>query len=398
MQRASVQQARNAEAKDHKDRHLYSMHTSSYTVWILLSSTTFLTIPPAPFRLAHSINSPQSRRAAKQPKLRPGPGQISVTDPIRPPMRTPARSRTAAAAALCLVLPSLLAGAVLSFSVGRGGAVAPRRQTPTCLGALLKKKEKSTPLFAKDAEPESDPEAEREARKERARAECGPAAETHFGPDLGVLAFELAEHKPLGCTAEESLVADEENGGCHHVFISKVTRGGNADGAGLEEGDVIVGVSGSFDEVVVVAGLGLERARDLIAGHPEAEPLSVVVVRGTAVQELHDTALVDLCTFNEGQDKMIEECIINLNSGYDIFEEEETPEEACGEDEAECLIDQLYSSWDEDMPGGGEKAAEESPAEEGAKKKKPPPWSSRSSPSGTFVRNPKTGKMENIDA
>ena len=95
---------------------------------------------------------------------------------------------------------------------------------------------------------------------------------------------------------------------------------------------------------------------------------------------------------------MIEECIINLNSGYDIFEEEETPEEACGEDEAECLIDQLYSSWDEDMPGGGEKAAEESPAEEGAKKKKPPPWSSRSSPSGTFVRNPKTGKMENIDA
>ena len=135
----------------HKDRHLYSMHTSSYTVWMLLSSTTFLTIPPAPFRLAHSINSPQSRRAAKQPKLRPGPGQISVTDPIRPPMRTPARSRTAAAAALCLVLPSLLAGAVLSFSVGRGGAVAPRRQTPTCLGALLKKKEKSTPLFAKDA-------------------------------------------------------------------------------------------------------------------------------------------------------------------------------------------------------------------------------------------------------
>ena len=47
--------------------------------------------------------------------------------------------------------------------------------------------------------------------------------------------------------------------GAKHVFVSKVTEGGNADKAGIEVGDVIVGVSGSFEDVVEVIGSGLDR-------------------------------------------------------------------------------------------------------------------------------------------
>lgn len=218
-----------------------------------------------------------------------------------------------------------------------------------------------------------------------------------FGDEgVDVLQFELKTHKPLGCTAEESLVEGKD--GAKHVFVSKVNAEGNAARAGIKEGDVIVAVTGSFDDAMVVAGLGLEKVQALIAGHPEDEPISIFVARGTNVESEHDTALVDICTFNEGLDSQIEECIVGLNR-YDYDFDDEEPTVDCGDDDSECLIDQMYGSWGDEMSEFADKAdIDEGATEEQPAKKKPAPWSSRSSPSGTFVRDPKTGEMRNIDA
>ena len=92
---------------------------------------------------------------------------------------------------------------------------------------------------------------------ENALSQARTAAERYFDPDtIDILRFELKHHKPLGCTAEQSLVEEED--GSKHVFVSRVKAGGNAHGAGMREGDVVIGATGSFDDVVIVAGLGLE--------------------------------------------------------------------------------------------------------------------------------------------
>lgn len=62
----------------------------------------------------------------------------------------------------------------------------------------------------------------------------------------------MVEHRPsMGCTVEESL-ADEGL-----VFVSSVQ--GHAAAAGLQLGDVVVGVTGLFGEVEMVRGMGLEK-------------------------------------------------------------------------------------------------------------------------------------------
>ena len=78
----------------------------------------------------------------------------------------------------------------------------------------------------------------------------------HFKSNL-LYTFHLTDHKPLGCTAEESLVQSED--GEKFVFISKLVAGGYAATAGLEVGDLIVGLSGTFDTVEDIFGEGLDR-------------------------------------------------------------------------------------------------------------------------------------------
>ncbi len=69
--------------------------------------------------------------------------------------------------------------------------------------------------------------------------------------------YTLKEHKPLGCSVEESLANESDN--AKYVFVADVTKGGNAARVGLEEGDVILQLSGTFDEAVDVAGLGIDK-------------------------------------------------------------------------------------------------------------------------------------------
>jgi len=210
------------------------------------------------------------------------------------------------------------------------------------------------------------------------------------------LTFTLDEHKPLGCTAEESLAKGED--GAKHVFVSKVTEGGNADTAGLLVGDVIVGVSGSFEEIVEVVGVGLDRVRSLVAGRQDKMNLILKIVRNTDVLAQHEKALVDLCILpeGEGKDSNLVKCIEALyQSDYEI-DDSEGPG-SCLDTDAECMLDTMLNTWEDELDVmGGEKQVEVE-QEEVKKVKKPAPWSSRSSGSGTYVLDPKTRKMINLD-
>jgi C-terminal processing protease CtpA/Prc len=102
---------------------------------------------------------------------------------------------------------------------------------------------------------------------------------TGFGKNVEYLSLTLKQHKPLGCTVEESLssvaatTTDQKKSNkqkkkktesLHYVFVTKVVEGGNADHAGILPGDVIIGVTATFGggptgAVENVAGLGMNK-------------------------------------------------------------------------------------------------------------------------------------------
>jgi len=89
--------------------------------------------------------------------------------------------------------------------------------------------------------------------------------------------FTLNEHKPLGCSVEESLAVETDEN-AKYVFVSEVKKGGNAAKTGLKEGDVIVQLSGTFDELIDVAGLGIDRIQSLVGGRQEDRKVLVSIV------------------------------------------------------------------------------------------------------------------------
>lgn len=121
----------------------------------------------------------------------------------------------------------------------------------------------------------------------------------------------------------------------------------------------------------------------------------------------HESALVDLCATVGEDEQAIEDCVVSfLNLAYsDEVEDQPEREGPCsGDDETECILDDMFESlWGSELAetvNPAPKADIEQRTVDDAKPKssKPLPWRSRSSPSGTFVRDPKTGKMRNIDA
>jgi len=214
------------------------------------------------------------------------------------------------------------------------------------------------------------------------------------------LTFALNEHKPMGCTAEESLVKAED--GSKHVFISKVIQGGNADMAGVEVGDVIVGVSGSFEDVFEVIGTGLDRVRSLIAGREKEMNLVIKVVRNTNVQTVHEKALVDLCILPEGEakDSNLSKCIEALYGPEFEIDNVEGPK-ACEDTDTECMLDTMLESWESEVNevmGIMEAEEKKNPLIKTEKESKGWSWSKGGgSRSGTYVLDPKTRKMVNID-
>jgi hypothetical protein len=173
----------------------------------------------------------------------------------------------------------------------------------------------------------------------------------------------------------------------------------------------------------------------MVKSRPDGEPLLLGVARGTRVMQRHEEALVELCRRGEAglgaDDDDADRCVDAFlrstyrdddflgparragfvvsgdgagsdgdfdgafpnGSGVDSASES-------AEEEADCLVDSLYSMWAGDLP---QRPSGASPATAGggdggsSPKKAVKPWSSRSSPSGTFVRDPATGKLRNLD-
>lgn len=127
--------------------------------------------------------------------------------------------------------------------------------------------------------------------------------------------------------------------------------------------------------------------------------------------EEHENKLVDLCSTLDVDDKALEDSIANYISASDdsmraVIRSNnnnnmiDADDDNDGDDDdvtSDNMLDEMYNLWQEELPETFQPKEEEE-EEEAPKKSKPRPWSSRSSPSGTFVRDPRTGKMRNIDA
>jgi hypothetical protein len=139
----------------------------------------------------------------------------------------------------------------------------------------------------------------------------------------------------------------------------------------------------------------------MVASRPEGEPLELQVARGTDVLDEHEKVVIEICS-NGSTDKEIEQCVIDYLSLGENYEDEPKAKSDSDENGAASnadfdQLDNVFNMWAEDLPGGPQSATSEKlPSEQPAATVKP--WSSRSSPSGTFVRDPVTGKMKNVDA
>lgn len=229
----------------------------------------------------------------------------------------------------------------------------------------------------------------------------------------------------------------------HIVFITSVTANGFADRAGLLVGDVIIGVSTAFttstsifsneectletssSTIMDVTGFGIDRVKSLIMCRYDNEPFTLRVLRGTTALQDHEVALTELCSNPDTTSTEAEQCMIDfIQGGYAMAENQvvgasktvnidNTPDD--GEcnipdsemDDGECLLNDMHSLWASDLPMSSSQQQPQpntmSPASSATSSNKDSaavvkPWSSRASPSGTFVRDPATGKMKNLDA
>ena len=123
------------------------------------------------------------------------------------------------------------------------------------------------------------------------------------------------------------------------------------------------------------------------------------MARGSGVLERHESAVVDLCQSPGASDKEVENCVTDfLACGYSdpTSGDDDEEEQLCDDADEECLIDNMMNLWADELPPPPTTSGiTDQPGEGSAKKAKP--WSSRSSPSGTYVRDPVTGQMRNID-
>lgn len=203
----------------------------------------------------------------------------------------------------------------------------------------------------------------------------------------------------MGCTVEESLAPEPD--ATTPVFISKVVEGGNAEKAGLAAGDVIMAITGVFDKLEDVSHSNVDRVRSLVGGRLPSKELTIWVLRGTDVMARHESVLVDLCTVDADAD--MDDCIHTIMNEIELNSlATETGINADCDPEGECLLDAMADFWtaETDDVFGTDTVEEEAPNQAGPTaepaKKQARPWASRSSPSGTYVRDPVTGKLRNI--
>jgi hypothetical protein len=139
-----------------------------------------------------------------------------------------------------------------------------------------------------------------------------------------------------------------------------------------------------------------------VSSVPDEEPLTVQIVRGTNILERHETAIVDMCNMQGASEKEVENCVVDfLSGGYDLEEDDDNDDEAdlsIDEDDSEDLLDGMMNLWAGEVLLPPTTSGITDQINGDTRAKKPKPWSSRSSGSGTWVRDPKTGEMRNIDS
>jgi hypothetical protein len=134
----------------------------------------------------------------------------------------------------------------------------------------------------------------------------------------------------------------------------------------------------------------------MVGSRPEDEPLEIQVARGTDAFDEHEKAVIELCSNNDVTDKEIEQCVVDyLSMDYNSLDAAPKEEECDVDDpDAECLVNNLLGLWAADLPPPVPATNDAAPIQQPKKEVKP--WSSRSSPSGTYVRDPVTGEMKNV--
>jgi len=140
--------------------------------------------------------------------------------------------------------------------------------------------------------------------------------------------------------------------------------------------------------------------------------LEIRVARGTNVMDEHEKAVIELCSM-ESDDKQIEQCVVDYlsmdkldldlqaksakqKSSSEAEEVDNKDEDEEEDADADDLVDNMYNLWADELPPPVVSTPSENDGME-QPKESIKPWSSRSSPSGTFVRDPVTGEMRNID-
>ena len=145
--------------------------------------------------------------------------------------------------------------------------------------------------------------------------------------------------------------------------------------------------------------------KGMVSSRPEEEPLSLQVARGTNVYDDHEKAVIELCS-TDADDADVEQCVVDYLSmesqGGEAAkrqgtQQQETECDLEDDDDADCMVGNMMDMWAADLPDlpppPKDLDSAENPADKVIK-----PWSSRSSGSGTYVRDPVTGEMKNIDA
>jgi hypothetical protein len=151
-------------------------------------------------------------------------------------------------------------------------------------------------------------------------------------------------------------------------------------------------------------------SKALVSSVPDTEPLIMIVARDTQVLAQHEDALVDLCASPGTSDKQIEECVVQyITEGYNYqpdeidvdIDDNNDNEIGCDDADTECMLDGMHLMWADDLPASSSQATATATATLGSTEQESAPqvkpWSNRSSGSGTYVRDPKTGEMRNID-
>lgn len=123
--------------------------------------------------------------------------------------------------------------------------------------------------------------------------------------------------------------------------------------------------------------------------------------------EAHENALVELCMTPGGNDDQVEECLTTIMAGAYFVDnnDEKSKDDSQDEmtmdcdEEGECLLESMYQMWEEDMPTAVKSKSDEMDTDESRNEGETiAPWSSRSSPSGTYQRDPATGEMKRTDS